>query len=77
MKLKVKISSTLRHHVEKLPGEVVVEKSVPITIAQLATELNIPTVLIAIAAVDGKKCPLDYRLIKNAAINLIGPIAGG
>jgi hypothetical protein len=77
MLLTVRISNTLLHVVEGLPSEVVVEKTVPLTISQLAIELKIPTILIAIAVVDGVKRPLDFRLTQNAEITFIGPIAGG
>ncbi len=77
MRIEVKISNSLCQIVEGLPGELIVEKSGPLTVGQLAADLNIPPVLIVLAFVDGKKCPLDFRLTKNAEINLIGPIAGG
>jgi hypothetical protein len=77
MKIKVKVSNTLRHIVEGLPSELIVEKSEPLTIDQLAVDLKIPPVLIVNAFVDGVKCPLDFRLTKNAEVGLIGPISGG
>ena len=77
MRITVKISNTLRHIVDGLPREQVVEKSAPLTVAQLATYLNIPTLLIVIAFVDGVKCPLDFKITEDAEISLIGPIAGG
>ena len=77
MRITIKISNTLRHIVDGLPSELVVEKSAPLTVGQLATHLKIPTVLVVIAFVDGIKCPLDYRLTEDAEIALIGPVAGG
>ena len=77
MRITVKISNTLRHIVDGLPSELIVEKSAPLTVGQLATHLKIPTVSVVIAFVDGIKCPLDYRLTEDAEIALIGPIAGG
>lgn len=77
MRIAVKISNSLCQIVEGLPGELIVEKSEPLTVGQLAVDLNIPPVLIVVALVDGIKCPLDFRLTTNAEIDLIGPIAGG
>jgi len=77
MKITVNISPTLQPFAEGLPSKLVVEKSAPLTIAELTAELKIPALLIAIAAVDGVKCSLDLLLEKNAEIDLIGPIAGG
>ena len=77
LRITVKISNTLRHIVDGLPSEIVVEKPAPLTVGQLATYLKIPTVLIVIAFVDGIKCPLNYRLTEDAEIALIGPVAGG
>ena len=77
MRIAVRISNSLRQIVEGLPGELVVEKSGPLTVGQLAAELKIPRVLIVLALVDGVKCPLDFELTQNAEIDLIGPIAGG
>ena len=77
MRIAVKISNSLRQIVDGLPGELVVDKSEPLTVGQLAADLNIPRVLIVFALVDGVKCPLDFELTKNAEIDLIGPIAGG
>ena len=77
MKIEVKISNSLRQIVEGLPGELIVEKSNPFTVGELAADLNIPPMLIVVAMVDGVKRPLDYTLTKNAEIDFIGPIAGG
>ena len=68
MKIEVKISNSLRQ---------IVEESKPFTVGELAADLKIPPMLIVVAIVDGKKCPLDYKLTKSAEIDLIGPIAGG
>jgi hypothetical protein len=77
MVLTVHISESIRSVVKDLPKTLVVEKSAPATIKQLAMDIGIPSILIVFAMVDGVRKSLDEAIAGDAEIHFFGTIAGG
>ena len=77
MRFTVRISNTLRYINNGLPSKVSVEREEPLTVSQLAADLDIPPILIVNAFVNGIKCDLNHQLTDDAEISLMGPVAGG
>ena len=77
MRFTVRISNTLRCIIDGLPSKVSVERAEPLTVSQLAADLDIPPILVVNAIVNGTKRDLNHQLTDDAEIALMGPVAGG
>ena len=77
MLFTIHIAGTIRGIVDNLPRQTVVETTSPSTVGQLAAEIGIPSILIVLAFVNGRKKGLDEPLTEDAEIYLMGPVAGG
>lgn len=77
MHYQVNITHNLRCLQTGLPETAEVTSDSPLSIAQITGQLGVNPLLIVVAVVEGKARSLDYIVEKDAAINLIGPVAGG
>ena len=77
MRLTIHIAETLRSVIKDIPKKVVVYKTEPTTIQQLAIDIGIPPILVVFASVNGIKKNLNDSVAEDAKIHLFSTMAGG
>lgn len=77
MTYKVSIANNLRALKPELPKYTTVESSCSLSVNDIAARLGIPHLLVVGGIIQGQLHPLDQPVEKDAAIVILGPVAGG
>jgi hypothetical protein len=77
MRITLHLSGGLRAVLEQLPEQVKLEVEGPASVRDILIQAGINPVLVMVVTVDGDRGDKEQIIDHDAAIGLIGPMAGG
>jgi hypothetical protein len=77
MRITLHLSGGLRAVLEHLPGKMTVDVAEPSALREILVQAGINPLLVMVVTVDGERGEKDQVIDHDAAIGLIGPMAGG
>ncbi len=77
MRITLHLSGGLRAVLEQLPDQVNLEVKGPVSVRDIIIRAGINPLLVVVVTVDGNRGDKEQIIDHDAAIGLIGPMAGG